>query len=73
MGFMILYLLACVLIAGLFFGLAFGMGGLGSAVLGKVADMNSVAYVFKICAYLPLIGIFTGLLPDIENKKPPVK
>jgi len=57
------------LIAGLFFGLAFGMGGLGSAILGKVADMTSIAYVFKICAFLPLIGIFTGLLPDIEGKK----
>lgn len=57
------------LIAGLFFGLAFGMGGLGSAILGKVADMTSINYVFKICAYLPLIGIFTGLLPNIEGKK----
>jgi len=57
------------LIAGLFFGLAFGMGGLGSAVLGKVADMTNINYVFKICAYLPLIGIFTGLLPNIEGKK----
>lgn len=57
------------LIAGLFFGLAFGMGGLGSAVLGKVADMTSINYVFKICAYLPLIGIFTGLLPNIEAKR----
>ncbi len=57
------------LIAGLFFGLAFGMGGLGSAILGKVADMTSIAYVFKICAFLPLIGIFTGLLPNIEGKK----
>lgn len=57
------------LIAGLFFGLAFGMGGLGSAVLGKVADMTSIAFVFKVCAYLPLIGIFTSLLPNIEGKK----
>ncbi|MET3498950.1 FSR family fosmidomycin resistance protein-like MFS transporter [Mucilaginibacter rubeus] len=57
------------LIAGLFFGLAFGMGGLGSAILGKVADMTSINYVFKVCAYLPLIGIFTGLLPNIEGKK----
>jgi FSR family fosmidomycin resistance protein-like MFS transporter len=57
------------LIAGLFFGLAFGMGGLGSAILGKVADMTSINYVFKICAYLPLIGIFTSLLPNIEGKK----
>lgn len=57
------------LIAGLFFGLAFGMGGLGSAVLGKLADKTSIEYVFKICAFLPLIGIFTGLLPNIEHKK----
>ncbi|HEV2352796.1 MAG TPA: MFS transporter [Puia sp.] len=55
------------LIAGLFFGLAFGMGGLGSAVLGKLADQTSVDYVFKICAFLPLIGIFTGFLPNIEK------
>lgn len=61
------------LIAGLFFGLAFGMGGLGSAVLGKLADMTNIAYVFKICAFLPLIGIFTGLLPDIEPKNKPGK
>jgi FSR family fosmidomycin resistance protein-like MFS transporter len=61
------------LIAGLFFGLAFGMGGLGSAVLGKIADMTNIAYVFKICAFLPLIGIFTGLLPNIEGKKAVVK
>jgi len=57
------------LIAGLFFGLAFGMGGLGSAVLGKLADVTSVQYVFKICAFLPLIGIFTGLLPNLEHKR----
>ena len=57
------------LIAGLFFGLAFGMGGLGSAVLGKIADMTSINHVFAICAYLPLIGILTGLLPNIERKK----
>ncbi|MGN6638526.1 MAG: MFS transporter [Mucilaginibacter sp.] len=58
------------LIAGLFFGLAFGMGGLGSAVLGKLADQTSINYIFKICAFLPLIGIFTGLLPNIEVRKP---
>ena len=57
------------LIAGLFFGLAFGMGGLGSAVLGKVADMTSIEFVFKICAFLPLIGVFTAFLPNIEHKK----
>jgi len=57
------------LIAGLFFGLAFGMGGLGSAVLGKIADLTSIGYVFKICAFLPLIGIFTGFLPNLENTR----
>jgi FSR family fosmidomycin resistance protein-like MFS transporter len=57
------------LIAGLFFGLAFGMGGLGSALLGKLADMTSITYVFKICAFLPLIGILTSFLPNIEGSK----
>lgn len=57
------------LIAGLFFGFAFGMGGLGSAVLGKIADLYTVGFVFKICAFLPLIGIITSFLPDIERKK----
>lgn len=51
------------LIAGLFFGLAFGMGGIGSAVLGKLADSTSIEYVYKICAYLPLIGLLAGFLP----------
>jgi FSR family fosmidomycin resistance protein-like MFS transporter len=57
------------MIAGLFFGFAFGMGGLGSAVLGKLADITSVGYVFKVCAFLPLIGIITGFLPNIEQPK----
>lgn len=57
------------MIAGLFFGFAFGMGGLGSALLGKLADYTSISYVFKACAYLPLIGIITGLLPDLERRR----
>lgn len=57
------------LVAGLFFGFAFGMGGLGSAILGKLADATSIAHVFNICAFLPLLGIITGFLPNIENKK----
>jgi FSR family fosmidomycin resistance protein-like MFS transporter len=57
------------MISGLFFGLAFGMGGLGSALLGKLADHTSIAYVFKVCAFLPLIGIVTWFLPNIEVKK----
>jgi FSR family fosmidomycin resistance protein-like MFS transporter len=57
------------MIAGLFFGFAFGMGGLGSALLGRLADLTSIGYVFQLCAFLPLIGIVTGLLPNIEGKK----
>jgi FSR family fosmidomycin resistance protein-like MFS transporter len=57
------------LVSGLFFGFAFGMGGLGSAILGKLADQTSISYVFVICSFLPLIGIITGLLPNIEGKK----
>jgi FSR family fosmidomycin resistance protein-like MFS transporter len=54
------------LIAGLFFGLAFGAGGIGSALLGRLADHTSINYVFQICAYLPLIGLLTGFLPEVE-------
>ncbi len=57
------------MIAGLFFGFAFGMGGIGSAVLGWLADRSSIEHVFNICAYLPLIGIVTGLLPNISQRK----
>jgi FSR family fosmidomycin resistance protein-like MFS transporter len=57
------------MIAGLFFGFAFGMGGLGSAILGKLADTTSINYVFHVCAFLPLIGILTAFLPNIEVKK----
>lgn len=57
------------LVAGLFFGLAFGMGGLGSALLGWLIDKTNINYVFKVCAFLPLIGIITGFLPNIESKK----
>ena len=56
------------MISGLFFGLAFGMAGIGSAVLGKLADLTSIQYVFKICSFLPLLGIVTGFLPDIEKR-----
>lgn len=57
------------LVAGLFFGFAFGMGGIGSALLGKLADSTSIEYVFRVCAFLPLIGLLTGFLPNIEGKK----
>ena len=57
------------MIAGLFFGFAFGMAGVGSALLGELADRTSIGYVYQVCAYLPLIGLLTGFLPNIEGKK----
>jgi FSR family fosmidomycin resistance protein-like MFS transporter len=55
-------------IAGLFFGFAFGMGGVGAAVFGQLADTHGVIYVYRICAYLPLIGLITAALPDVRNR-----
>lgn len=57
------------LVSGLFFGFAFGMGGIGSALLGNLADSTSITYVFHICSFLPLIGLLTGFLPNIEGSK----
>ncbi len=54
------------MISGLFFGFAFGMGGIGAAVLGQIADKTSIIFVYHLCAYLPAIGLLTGLLPNIE-------
>jgi MFS transporter, FSR family, fosmidomycin resistance protein len=52
------------MISGLFFGLAFGMGGMGAAVLGRIADATSIDYVFQICAFLPALGLLAFLLPE---------
>lgn len=57
------------MVSGLFFGLAFGMGGIGAAVLGKVADAHGIAYVYRLCAYLPLMGLTTVFLPDLESPR----
>ncbi|KQB39203.1 MFS transporter [Flavobacterium aquidurense] len=57
------------MISGLFFGFAFGMGGLGSAILGYVADQTSIEYVYKVSSYLPLIGVLAYFLPNIQKKK----
>ncbi len=57
------------MIAGLFFGFAFGMAGIASVLFGWLADKTSIEYVFTLCAYLPLLGIITGFLPTIESKK----
>jgi FSR family fosmidomycin resistance protein-like MFS transporter len=56
------------MISGLFFGLAFGMGGIGAAVLGGLADTHGIEYVYQLCAYLPLMGLITVFLPDIEKR-----
>ncbi|HTN97426.1 MAG TPA: MFS transporter [Nordella sp.] len=61
------------MIAGLFFGLAFGLGGLGAAILGEIADLTSIGYVYQICAFLPLIGLVTWFLPNIEGSRSKVK
>ncbi len=57
------------MISGLFFGFAFGMGGLGSALLGMLADKTSIDYVYHVCAFLPLLGVITVFLPDIGIKR----
>ena len=56
------------MVSGLFFGFAFGMGGLGAAVLGLLADHTSIDLVYKICAFLPLLGFLTIFLPDNRQK-----
>ncbi len=55
------------MVSGLFFGFAFGMGGIGAAVLGRLADAQGIEYVYRLCAFLPLLGIFTAFLPDIRK------
>ena len=54
-------------VAGLFFGFAFGMGGIGAAVLGKLADAVGINLVYQICAFLPLIGLLAAFLPNVEE------
>ena len=56
-------------VSGLFFGFAFGIGGIGAAVLGVVADRYGIEYVYRICAYLPLLGCVAAFLPNIEHVK----
>ncbi|OWK44402.1 MFS transporter [Fimbriiglobus ruber] len=57
-------------IAGLFFGFAFGMGGLGAAALGGLADKTSIEFVYRVCSFLPAIGLLTGFLPNLERARP---
>jgi len=55
-------------VAGLFFGFAFGMGGIGAAVLGELADHTSIGFMYQVCSFLPLIGLCTALLPNLESQ-----
>jgi len=56
------------MISGLFFGFAFGMGGIGAAILGRIADATSILFVYKICAWLPAIGLLAGFLPNTRRR-----
>jgi FSR family fosmidomycin resistance protein-like MFS transporter len=55
------------MISGVFFGVAFGIGGLGAAVLGKLADHTSIAFVYQVCAFLPALGLLAVLLPKMPK------
>jgi MFS transporter, FSR family, fosmidomycin resistance protein len=55
------------MVAGLFFGFAFGMGGAGAAILGWLADQTSIGFVYRVCAFLPLIGLLTAFLPNLRR------
>jgi FSR family fosmidomycin resistance protein-like MFS transporter len=57
------------MISGIFFGVAFGMGGIGAAVLGKLADATSIDFVFRFCSFLPAIGLLTIFLPDVRPRR----
>ncbi len=57
------------LIAGLFFGFAFGMGGLGAALLGQLADATGIEHVYRLCSFLPAIGLLAVFLPNLEAER----
>jgi len=57
------------MISGLFFGFSFGMGGIGAAALGWLADMTSITFVYQVCAFLPALGLFAAFLPNIETQR----
>ena len=58
-------------LSGLFFGFAFGMGGIGAALLGRLADLKGIQYVYELCAFLPLIGLLAWFLPNLERRPIP--
>jgi MFS transporter, FSR family, fosmidomycin resistance protein len=57
------------MISGLFFGLAFGMAGIGAALLGELADLTNINFVYRVCSFLPAIGILTWFLPNLERAR----
>jgi FSR family fosmidomycin resistance protein-like MFS transporter len=60
------------MIAGLFFGVAFGISGIGAAALGSLADRTDIFFVYRLCSYLPAIGVLALWLPRVETAKPHV-
>ena len=57
------------MVAGMFFGFSFGLGGLGAAALGQIADVTGIETVYRVCSFLPLIGLLTAFLPNIEHRR----
>jgi FSR family fosmidomycin resistance protein-like MFS transporter len=57
------------MISGLFFGLAFGTGGIAAALLGVLADHTSISFVYTVCSFLPLLGLLTAFLPNVEAQR----
>ena len=57
------------MISCLFFGLAFGIGGLGAAVLGELADWTSIGFVYQLCSFVPAIGLLTVFLPNLDRPR----
>src|SRR6266852_5728193 len=55
------------MISGLFFGFAFGAGGVGAALLGKLADIKDINFVYHVCSFLPIVGLLTAFLPNLET------
>jgi FSR family fosmidomycin resistance protein-like MFS transporter len=58
------------MVSGLFFGFIFGIGGIGAALFGTLADWEGISFVFQVCAFLPAIGILTVFLPNLREHKP---
>jgi FSR family fosmidomycin resistance protein-like MFS transporter len=58
-------------ISGLFFGLAFGMGGIGAALLGRLADHSGIEFVYRVCSFLPALGLLAAFLPDTTHPSRP--